>query len=561
VLRRGLVPSSGCVSKRLAASPKPHLFAMFSKMSAGRFEKEHKTIVGPGAYHVRSFTDLHSARDLQTSRSFTDLHSANSSTNLERDSLVLDSSSSSFQVFDEAAADRPSKGALTSRTPRRQLFASAKENRVPLGPFLGKANNQESCREVFSDPEPQSQQVVRRRSLAEEKMRLQADAKVVDMAVAKKSAVRAQAQLQAKDRQLAEALKRVDELTAAHAEAQRTSESWQADSHSCRKVLHEKDETIAALKKNLQLSKANTEDSSRRPEQVRTLQELTVAQAQRLTWLDAELQDKTRELETTRQQLADLEGRFQAYSLDADAHVQKLTKTQEHIRKCVVEMTHEGERQAEEFEERLAEFSAREVRTDTEAALRHVYLGATLRLLEKEGSSRQRVEAELTSLQSEVMTLNRMAEDEEQEMSKELEMVQHCGRQFAEAQGKLFVTEQQIALLVAERDQRFEQQQQQQQRDRFHTCSEEREELCDTMVASDPVEAAAMCCGLAAEAAAATSADAVHSLREEEIDVFLALEASCHQDHDGATALSPAKEDVLESQEDDDAGVAEQPED
>jgi len=527
--------------------------------------------VGPGAHRVRSFNDLHSVEKehkravgpgAHRVRSFTDLHSANSSINHERDSLVLDSSSSSFQVFDEAASDRPSKGAKTPRTPRRQLFANAKENRIPLGPVFGKANNQESCRDVFSDPEPQSQQV-RRRSLAEEKMRMQTDAKVGDMAVAKKSVVRAQAQLQAKDRQLAEALKRVDELTAAYADAQRMSESWQSDSHSCRKLLHEKDETIAALKKNLQLSKANTEDSSRRPEQVRTLQELTVAQAQRLTWLDAELQDKTRELETTRQQLADLEGRFQAYSLDADAHVQKLTKTQEHIRKCVVEMTHEGERQAEEFEERLAEFSAREVRTDTEAALRHVYLGATLRLLEKEGSSRQRVEAELTSLQSEVMTLNRMAEDEEQEMSKELEMVQHCGRQFAEAQGKLFVTEQQIALLVAERDQRFEQQrqQQQQQRDRFHTCSEEREELCDTMVASDPVEAAAMCCGLAAEAAAATSADAVHSLREEEIDVFLALEASCHQDHDGATALSPAKEDVLESQEDDNAGVSEQLED
>jgi len=390
---------------------------------------------------------------------------------------------------------------------------------------------------------------------------MQTDAKVGDMAVAKKSVVRAQAQLQAKDRQLAEALKRVDELTAAYADAQRMSESCQSDSHSCRKLLHEKDETIAALKKNLQLSKAKAEDSCRRPEQVRTLQELTVAQAQRLTWLDTELQDKIGELETTRQQLADLEGHFQAYSLDADAHIQKLTKTQERISKCVIEMTHEGERQAEEFEEQLAEFNAREVRTDTQAALRHVYLGATLRLLAKEGSSRQRAEAQLSSLQSEVMTLSCRAKDEEQANPQVLEMGRHCGQQFAEARGKLFVAEQQIALLVAERDQRFEQRRQQQQQqqqlqhDRSRTFSEEREELSGAMVATDPVEASEVCCGLAAAAAVATSSTAAQSLREDEIDVFLA------QQHDGATVLSPAMEDVLESQEDDDAGVAEQPED
>jgi len=465
---------------------------MFSKLSANRFEKEQKTAVGPGAYHVRSFTDLHKV-------------DGSTNLNLERDSLVLDSSSSSFQVFDEAAGDSVFKRAMAPRTPRRQLFGLAKENRIPLGTAFVKANSQEpSCREVYSDPEPHSQQVAtaRRRSLAEEKMRLQADAKAGDMAVAKKSTARAQAQLQARDRQLAEALKQVDELTAAHAEAKKMAESWQADSQKCRKALHEKDETIAALKKQRQLSKANAEDSGRRPEheQVRTLKDLTVAQAQRLQSLETVLQDKNHELETTRQQLSDLEERFESYTVEAHAHIQTLTTTQERIKKSVVEMARAGEQQAEEFEEKLAAFHAREVRTDTEAALRHVYLSATLRLLEKEGSSRQQAEVKLTSLQHEAATLETLHDDEKEP---------HYLRQFAEVQGKLFVAEQQIAMLLAARDQD------------------------------------------------ATSATAAQSLREEEIDVFLALEASCREQHDGSAALSLATEEALESQEANNAGTNE----
>lgn len=403
-------------------------------MSAERFEKEHKSGVGPGSYQIPSFVD----------------HQASSTgTGLERSQLDpgLESSGGSFQVYDDAGERGPK---AAPRTPRRRLFGTAKENRQPqvshsAGSLFGGRGSNLIYEPAEGEPPKRSG---RPAPFAEEKLRLQAEAKAGDLAMARKSVARLQAQLQAKDRQLEELQKRLEELSASQSEAWRRADGLEAEVLRGRKALHEKDQALAALHRSLQLSKAHLEDySSRGPEErvreLQSLQELAVAQARRLTEKEAEMQEQALELEAARGLLQGLEERFAACSAAMEAKLRCLVEAQERIASGVAEKGLEAEREVEYLRGKLQESRDREARLLGRFVAGKASLKAALAQAGQEQLAR--LQAEGLAGSREPGALRGRAAEAEIRAGEEEETSLRLGRELAELCGRLFTAERALA--------------------------------------------------------------------------------------------------------------------
>eukprot|EP00931_Biecheleriopsis_adriatica_P040265 TRINITY_DN23069_c0_g1_i1.p1 TRINITY_DN23069_c0_g1~~TRINITY_DN23069_c0_g1_i1.p1 ORF type:complete len:904 (-),score=282.95 TRINITY_DN23069_c0_g1_i1:45-2708(-) len=221
----------------------------WSRMSSARFGKEEESTVGPGSYEIPTTMDEHAALIVPGER-------------FQEQKDAPDSLSSSFHVFDEQPEKPKPQAQERRKSTRRALSAAtAKENRLPASQSLIKG-------EKGQIQEPLEIEQLRRRLLEEEKRRAQAEARAADIAVAKKSAANAHAQLQSQERKLDQLQKELDDVSQARKEAQKRVCDLEAERGRGKKALHEKEQQALVLQKSLALAKAQLEERGKKLEEL-----------------------------------------------------------------------------------------------------------------------------------------------------------------------------------------------------------------------------------------------------------------------------------------------------
>lgn len=405
---------------------------MFSKMSAERFEKVQESNIGPGSYELPTCLDDH-ATAICCGERFQE----------------HEKSVGSLHVYNEDVEPMESrrKSRSTSRTP----FGERKENKVP------------NATEKLANKGLESLELdqMRRRLAAEEKLRAQAEAKVADIAMAKKSATNAHSQMQAKEKKIEELQKKVDELSSSHKEARRRACELETESGTRKKTLVEKDQTIAQLQKSLGNAKAQLDERGRKVEELSSqvtetehMRKEVAGMRERLQAAAAgevQLKEKTAEVtkfkeaaaEQARAAAAALEEAGAARAAVLEAAIRSFDGLVERIFDQA-EADQEGVRQLTEEHERLRQSALAQVR---EARDRAGGLEAALRKsrgAEAELASQLAVKEASLAAALELREKERAAQAEELRAAREEERSEgerRLGAQLAELRGRLYTAE------------------------------------------------------------------------------------------------------------------------
>eukprot|EP00933_Yihiella_yeosuensis_P060592 TRINITY_DN63340_c0_g1_i1.p1 TRINITY_DN63340_c0_g1~~TRINITY_DN63340_c0_g1_i1.p1 ORF type:complete len:855 (+),score=263.82 TRINITY_DN63340_c0_g1_i1:60-2624(+) len=211
---------------------------MFSRMSSARFGKDpEESLVGPGYYELPPTLDEHGVLIPPG----------------ERWQDKQEEAGSSFPIYDECPN-------LSKASSRQSSAKRAKENRTPFQQHNGgKVEGAEKPPRGLTQEALEIDQL-RRRLLDEEKRRNQAEARVADLAIARKSAASAHAQVQSLERKIETLQKDLEEGNAAKREAQRRVCDLDSEKGRYNKALHDKDRENASLQKHANLLKAQLEE-------------------------------------------------------------------------------------------------------------------------------------------------------------------------------------------------------------------------------------------------------------------------------------------------------------
>mmetsp|Transcript_5789 Transcript_5789/g.10857 ORF Transcript_5789/g.10857 Transcript_5789/m.10857 type:complete len:862 (-) Transcript_5789:249-2834(-) len=330
----------------------------WSRMSSTRFGKEEESLIGPGSYELPTTMD-------------------------ERGVLIVagerwqdekcDESGVPFMIYE----DSTDKSKLqASSKPRRAL--SAKENRQPasqnvMDNYKGEKGYQQESLEL---------EQLRRRLADEEKRRAAAEARASDLAIAKKSAGIAHAQLQSQEKKNELLQKELEEVEAAKRDALRRACDLECEKGRGKKALVEKEQQAAALQKSLNLAKAQLEERAKKLEELSSATayaEQMRHEAERLRQRLEDLQQRSagspskvggspckvpplpspspqrglRSLEFAEGILNSLEQRFAEQSAETAVQLQGLVEAQERLHGKVLEDAVDSSRELSEVRERL----------------------------------------------------------------------------------------------------------------------------------------------------------------------------------------------------------------
>jgi len=216
---------------------------MFSKMSSNRFEQGKESVLGPGSYEIPTTLDDHAPLIVPGSERFPEGDPAGLQ--------VYEDAQVSVEKVAKVVA-KPSPAPRASSTKGRRRSGALKENNSGLNTVTSKIDPKTEAKAGISESFELEQ--LKRRLAAEEKLRAEAEAKAADLAMARKSAANAHAQLQAKEKKLEEVQRKVEDL--------------EAEKGTWKKTLHEKEQAATSLQKSLGQVKSQLDESGQRIEEL-----------------------------------------------------------------------------------------------------------------------------------------------------------------------------------------------------------------------------------------------------------------------------------------------------
>lgn len=318
-------------------------------MSSARFGKDEESVIGPGSYEIPTTLDDHAALILASGERFQEPPEY----------------TGAFLIYED---DRElTKGNSRPSTSRRAH--SAKENRQPLQANMlkGSAPNMQDYFELDQ---------LRKRLAEEEKRRAQAEARAADLALAKKSASNAHAQIQSLEKKQELLQKELEEGLALKKEAQRRVCDLEAERGRSKKALYEKDQQAAALQKSLQSAKAQLEERTKKMDELTPVAMESESLRQEVGRLRAKLEEhQMRRLasparhltprkaspvakesqDLTECLLTSLEQRFVEYSAETDLQIQSLAQVQERLHEKIRQGAENDAQELFAFQNRLAD--------------------------------------------------------------------------------------------------------------------------------------------------------------------------------------------------------------
>ncbi|CAJ1426396.1 unnamed protein product [Effrenium voratum] len=178
----------------------------WSRMSSARFGKEEESTIGPGSYEIPTTMDENGVSIAPNGDRFVE---------------SVEGPAPGFYVFEEAEKVKTQE----RRKSRGRALSAAKENRAPSS-LTPRPDKNEKLDE--SD--------LRRRLLDEEKRRCQAEARANDLALAKKAAANAHAQLQSQERKIEQLQKELEDTGLLRKEAQKRACDLEAEKGRAKKA-------------------------------------------------------------------------------------------------------------------------------------------------------------------------------------------------------------------------------------------------------------------------------------------------------------------------------------
>eukprot|EP00441_Pelagodinium_beii_P017992 CAMPEP_0197656420 /NCGR_PEP_ID=MMETSP1338-20131121/41788_1 /TAXON_ID=43686 ORGANISM="Pelagodinium beii, Strain RCC1491" /NCGR_SAMPLE_ID=MMETSP1338 /ASSEMBLY_ACC=CAM_ASM_000754 /LENGTH=819 /DNA_ID=CAMNT_0043232413 /DNA_START=91 /DNA_END=2550 /DNA_ORIENTATION=- len=439
-------------------------------MTSDRFGKDEESEVGPGYYEIPTTLDDH-APLIAPGERFQDP--------VEQ---------SGFQIYDEQPEKQKQlEKAAAPESKRRALSnAPAKENRIA----------QKNLKAEKFSQEPLELEQLRRRLTEEEKRRAQAEVKSADLALAKKAAANAHAQMQSNERKMEQQQKEIEDLNLAKKEAQKRASELEAEKVRGKKALHEKEQQMAALQKSLTLAKAQLEERSKKLDEQQGDSDNLRRELGRLQKRREELPTPNRKkmatgsplkasparssMEVNETIISSLEKRFAEQNLQTEGQLKELAEAQGRMTEIVLQGAADSARELSDARERLemqeeelikrrsqlyfALEQSKEIEAHLDAAV--VVREANLVAMSAVGEGLQKslceaedkvllLEGEIAKKNSEVATLSARCEeiaDLRHQVATQKQEASRLASEAAEVRGKLFTSEQALLASQAARE-------------------------------------------------------------------------------------------------------------